>query len=360
MVVGLQYGDEEKKLEIRYEGDRFSKHTIPLSLMDDLKSVNAMILDIACEIYRKKHETKCVPRRFREEYGLSLGGIAKGSAIASLVATTSEQKHLSGTEEDECIDEAISEIMHRIAGGASTYDDLILPRVRTMGSSLKEEESMNFIRGDSVVTYNQKIRRNLIGTVEPIEIHETIYGKITEIDGNRGSFKLSVIPEKSSRRVDFDFNILPEGCGFEIKTMFGAKIVVNGTFEEKGDTKRCREIDSIEMLEPLNVEYRLLELSALKKGWGEYGDEEPPNEKRINHLIDLYDEFGSSLKNPYIYPTVDGNLEMEWKSANILSMDLDLQSLSGILFAGDEEIDIDLNRSEGWKHLILKVDENAI
>lgn len=357
----MQFGDEEKKLDIRYEGDRFSNHAIPLSLIDDLKSVNAMILDVACEIYRRRHKTKCVPRKFREEHSLSLGRVAKGSAVASLVTTTSEQKRLFGTEGNECIDEAISEIMACIAGGPSVYNSLILPRVRTMGSSLKEDESMNFIHGDTIAVYNQKIRRNLIGAVEPIEIHELIYGKITEVDGGRGSFKLSVVPERSTKRVDFDFDVLPNGNELEIGTMLGTKIVVNGTFEEKGDgTKRCRGIDSIEILEPLNVEYRLLELASLKRGWGEYGDELPPDSERINRLIDKYDEFGSSLKNPYIYPTADGNLEMEWKSADILSMDLNLQSLSGVLYSGDEEIIIDLNESEGWECLISKVGENAI
>ncbi len=220
---------------------------------------------------------------------------------------------------------------------------------------------MNFIHGDTVAVYNQKIRRDLIGAVEPIEIHGTIYGKITEVDGDRGSFKLSTVPERTTKRVDFDFEVIPNGSELEIGNMIGTKIVVNGTFEEKGDgTKRCKRIDSIEILEPLNVEYRLLELASLKKGWGEYGDERPLDEERINRLIDLYDEFGSSLKNPYIYPTVDGNIEMEWKSADILSMDLDLQSLSGTLYSGDEESVIDLNGSEGWGRLISKVGKNAI
>lgn len=357
----MQYSDEEKKLDIRYEGDRFSSHAIPLSLIDDLKSINAMILDVACEIYREKHKAKCVPRKFREKYGLSLRGVTKGSAVASLVATPSEQKRLFGTEGDECIDEAISEVMTCISGGSSVYNSIILPRVRTMGSSLKEDESMNFIHGDTVAVYNQRIRRNLIGTVQPIETHELIYGKITEVDGGRGSFKLSVVPEKTTKRVDFDFDVLPDGSELEIGTMLGAKIAVKGSFEEKGDgTKRCREIDFIEILEPLNVEYRLLELTSLRRGWGEYGDELPPDGKRINRLIDKYDEFGSSLKNPYIYPTADGNLEMEWKSTDILSMDLNLQSLSGVLYSGDEEIVIDLNESEGWECLISKVGENAI
>lgn len=357
----MQPSDEEKKLEIRYEGDRFSSHAIPLSLIDDLKSINAMILDVACEIYRDKHKTKCVPKKFREEYGLSLRGVTKGSAVASLVATTSEQKRLFGTEGDECIDKAISEVMACISGGSSAYNSIILPRVRTMGSSLKEDESMNFIHGDTVAVYNQKIRRNLIGAVEPIETRELIYGKITEVDGDRGSFKLSIVPEKSTKRVDFDLDVLPNNSELEIGTMLGTKIIVNGTFEEKGDgTKKCREIDFIKILEPLNVEYRLLELASLKKGWGEYGDELPPNGERINRLIDKYGEFGSSLKNPYIYPTADGNLEMEWKSTDILSMDLNLQSLSGILYSGDEEIVIDLNESKGWKCLISKVGENAI
>ncbi len=75
--------------------------------------------------------------------------------------------------------------------------------------------------------------------------------------------------------------------------------------------------------------------------------------------MDLYDEFGSSLKDPYIYPTVDGNLELEWTSADLLSMDLDLRTMSGILYAGDEELNIDLNGPDGWECLIEKVDENA-
>jgi len=110
--------------------------------------------------------------------------------------------------------------------------------------------------------------------------------------------------------------------------------------------------------EPLDVRCRLLELASLNKGWGEYGDELPPDRERIDRLIELYDEFGPLLRNPRIYPMTDGNLEMEWESTDILELDLDLQTLSGVLYAGDKEIDIDLNGSEGWGRLISAVNED--
>ncbi len=356
----MQCGCEEKRLEIRFEGKRFDGHTIPLRLVDDLKTVNEMILDVACSIYKERNGTGRVPRRFREEYGFSLKGVGRGSAVAELTPAYSPQMRLSRTEEDECIDLAVSEVVGRMDGKESGHDGLILPRFKTLGSALKDDESMRFTYGGVTAVYNTETRRKLIDSIESIEIHETVYGRITEVDAKRNSFKLSAVPEMTAKRIDFDAGVLPDDSGLRIGSMMEARIVVDGTFEERSDgSKRCKSVVSIEKLEPLNVEYRLLELASLGEGWGEYGDELPPDRGSIDRLMDLYDEFGTSLRDPYIYPTADGNLELEWRSAELLSMDLDLRTMCGTLYAGDEEIDIDLNGSDGWECLIEKVGGNA-
>lgn len=90
----------------------------------------------------------------------------------------------------------------------------------------------------------------------------------------------------------------------------------------------------------------------LGPGWGETGDETPPDREGIRRLITMYEGFGRGLRSPLIFPTPDGNLQFEWDSEDLMELDLDLVNLTGILYASNDEVTVDLGSEDGWKILL--------
>lgn len=350
--------------KIRFTGRRFQNHSLPLELIGDLELINDMILDAASEIYKDKTGAKRVPVGFRDRYGLSLCSISQGSTVSEIrYLPSTGQMRIIDSNEDSSLSEAIADCISYINCGQSAHRAVFAPRVKTLGSKLKDDESMEMsFRGETAV-YNQLRRRSLIGPEEDIEVHDTLYGRITEVDLTKRTFKMSPVPEDGTRRMDLsmdELQTIDSTTHIPLKDLIGQRIAVTGTFLEKKDgTRSKKDIETLDLLEPLNVVYRLLELSALKYGWGEYGDETAPDRERILELIDLYVSYGTGLKDPYIYPMNDGRIQFEWDARELLEMDIDLQTMSGVLYCGDDTVELDLNTSYGWELLISKVDSYA-
>ena len=102
----------------------------------------------------------------------------------------------------------------------------------------------------------------------------------------------------------------------------------------------------------MDIGRRLQELMGLGPGWGEMGDETPPDREGIRRLITLYEGFRRELRPPLIFPTPDGNLQFEWDSEDLLELDPDLADLTGILYASDDEVTVDLGSEDGWRILL--------
>lgn len=179
------------------------------------------------------------------------------------------------------------------------------------------------------------------------------YGRITEVDGRLGSFKLSPVPGDDETRIEISIRDL-EDASPELDTseMMDVHLMVSGKFDVgKDGTGKAQSIESPQVLDPLDVNYRLMELSSLRDGWGEHGDEIAPKAELLHRLMDLYDEFCGDMRLPHIYPTADGNIQMEWDSDDLMEMEVDLGSMKGTLYLGDGDADIDLNSEEGWDRL---------
>ena len=50
--------DDPIKLTIHYTGKRFDDHTVPVTLLEDLGTIQEMILEVASEIFKRKSGTK--------------------------------------------------------------------------------------------------------------------------------------------------------------------------------------------------------------------------------------------------------------------------------------------------------------
>lgn len=347
---------KSERLDIHYSGERFSNMSMPLNMLGDLTIINDMILELASEIYKKEHGARRVPKHFKENHELTLSSITKGSTVLGI--TMSErlaQQRFEPTDEMASVESAISEIVNYIGTGSSDYESIIIPRLKSLGSMLKDEEDMTFGYKGKTALYNQNVRKNLLGEKSGYQTYDTLYGKVTEVDTEKRSFKVSTVPE-NGKRIDFNLkNIQDTSQKAEFGNLLQKNVMITGSFMVKGNSMENESVDSILILDDLDVDYRLRELLDLKPGWGERGDEPPLNHDGVESLISKYDEFGSDLRLPRIYPTPNGNLQFEWDSEGLMEMELDLSTLKGTIFIEDDEFTVNLDSGEGWIELIGKV-----
>lgn len=346
--------DDPIKLTIHYTGKRFDDHTVPVTLLEDLGTIQEMILEVASEIFKRKSGTKRVPKGFREGCSLRLESVSEGSAVIDMtVGNIHSQRHIVPSNESECVSEAIDRMLGFMRSEQSDFDDIFREHTRKMGSKLRDDEAMTFSSKNRSAVYNQKVRAELTAACSDYERYESYYGKITEVDSKLRSFKLSPVPDEDGKRVDIrirDLDDMPPDL--DTSNMMGRHMMISGRFDVRKDgTRKARSIESVQVLDPLDVNYRLMELSSMRDGWGEHGDEVAPKGELLCRLMDLYDELCGDMRLPYIYPTVDGNIQMEWDSDDLMEMEVDLESMRGTLYHGDCETGIDLNSEEGWNRL---------
>lgn len=96
---------------------------------------------------------------------------------------------------------------------------------------------------------------------------------------------------------------------------------------------------------------RLDELRRLNAGWldGEGISVDPVALAELGELFELY--YPADLPLPYVFPTVSGGLQLEWRLAESwVDVEIDLSSLIGD-WLSDDEVAFDLRSAGGWGEL---------
>ena len=118
-----------------------------------------------------------------------------------------------------------------------------------------------------------------------------------------------------------------------------------------------------------NVAAQIDELRAMKDGWYE-GEGFAPSREGLEWLDAVFPrEYDRNLPLPRIYPTFDGDVQLEWMvGRNDASLEVDLSQRLGywhnlnLKTDIDEERQLDLNDSDEWAWLnarILRLTESA-
>jgi len=104
---------------------------------------------------------------------------------------------------------------------------------------------------------------------------------------------------------------------------------------------------------------RLDELRRLNAGWldGEGSPLNPAALAELGELFELY--YPADLPLPYMFPTVSGGLQLEWRLAESWAeVEVDLSSFIGdwLIDWGDaEEVAFDLRSAGGWGELAGRI-----
>ncbi len=368
-------------LRSRLNGPRFEGGAIPLEMLNDLSVLGEMIIAVAKWWYLQAHpDRQRSPRRFADGISFKLTGVEEGSAIA-VIDMHSRPRAAQGApqfpglpgEFDQYFEEARDHIIDAIS--AAEHDELtaaILPRkyldyFDRIGDRLRDEESIDFS-----TPYNTKSaqltktsRRKLLRASQITEIAEAVIvrGSIPEADQDRMTFELQLPEGRKVRGVIHDRHreVILQGFNSYIDA---GKVLIQGIgkYDQQERLTSLVYIEDVNLLDPLDVDYRLAELHGLKDGWLD-GEGVAPKPASLNWLAETFSSlYPEELPLPHIYPTVEGGVQAEWTlSSHEASLRIDFSTRAGEWHVlnmdthSDDTETLDLTCENGWIRLAQKI-----
>jgi hypothetical protein len=360
-------------LSPRLTGKRFDDHTIPLELFEDFSVFEELLIELAKHIYFEENiERHRVPNGFYDEVSLKLARISEGSAIPALMlaaATIAGQPNPNLPYYEKAKERIIkavdaaetnSNITSHIPGHLLTYFNRI-------GKGLREDEVIDLSPDTSYkALLNKSTRKKLVlasSLINEILYEMVIIASVFEVDKQRETFTVvfgggqkvvSRIPKEHKKAILKAFD------NYENKT----KIKINGIgkFNKQDRLINIDAIKHISILDPLDINARIDELSYLKDGWYN-GEGVAPHRSLLKVFNEYFEAFyDATLPLPYLYPTIDGGLQAEWVNENFdVSLEVEVNknaSLHSLNKKTEEVIEFEsiIENLDVWTHLnkILK------
>jgi len=159
--------DDKRIFSLRYMGERFRNHRMPVEVLSDLPAFRDLLLSFAKDQWRDRHpDRRQIPKNFDKDLTMSLFEIADGSARPKLEwSRRLEDATLFGLpdEMDEIVEGAYADVIALIVGSDTVTPELSTEKVRALnrfGASLKEDEKIELpVRGTDNVVYLDMLRR---------------------------------------------------------------------------------------------------------------------------------------------------------------------------------------------------------
>jgi hypothetical protein len=360
-------------------GKRFDDHSIPLELLEDFAAFEEFLIEMAKVVYLEKNGTRQrVPRGFSDSVNLKLYGVAEGSAIPKIALLYALATTSLNTPTLELFPEAnytyFEEARDRIYSGidaANTGKNItefipenLLGYFNRIGKRLKDDEAINFNPSSQQIDakLNKSVRKKLVlasSSINQLTEETSVTALIPEADKSKQTFTLLIdgtqrimtdIPSAHYTTVLKAFNEYENNCKVSIKGI--------GRFNKQDKLEGFESIEQISIIDPLDVAYRLEEISSLADGWLD-GDGIAPKKENLDWFANMFHgNFDSNLPLPYIFPTPSGGIQLEWAFENHdISLSIDLASKKAFYhelnFLNDDEVEeeLTLSDSEDWRKL---------
>jgi hypothetical protein len=301
---------------------------MPVAALAEVMAYRDLIVEVAKELHRSRHQRRRVPRGFEDRFDLRLGRVEPGSAIPVLTRSEASDD-LFDMEVDDDFSEAHSLLEDFLVAvdHSSEVPDVFqaVPRalVRRFGQSLLPGEELQIAgsrqpdwQGRAAYTYEKRQKYLLrYGTYEDVA---TLVGWVDGYSQLSRTFTMRIADGAALAvpYLDDQFSLIHEAA-----TPSGSAIEVVGLAEflSVDDTaQRILRVDSVKALETTAIEGYIRAragISAAQRvetGWFD-GVGEPVDEgvlAEAERVIDKLEE--SQIDPPYVYPTPDGGIRFEW------------------------------------------------
>lgn len=355
----------------RLTGSRFEDHTLPVDILEDFSALQELIIELAKKRYLTENPTrKRVPKGFSDGIDLKLTHIEPGSSIPQFIITSTigASSFFPNSDTIKYIEQARDEVINTIEnannGKLINLEPRYLSYFNKIGKNLLEDEAIDFTNnGNSIksaVLSQQSRKKILLSRNEKLEYSQTITANvlIPSIDKKNNSivFEIEGKSIPCSLENDFKETVFAAFNEYEKNTLVALK--ATGIFNANDNLISIEDIESMDVLDPFDVSVRLSELASLKDNWYEgYG--KALNKDALNNFDNSFKSlYDTKLPLPAIFPTIDGNIQLEWTAENNeITLEVDLANLQSSFFffntKNDAEYDQNINLAEEKDWLIL-------
>jgi len=363
----------------RLTGKRFDSHTLPVELLSDFAALEELIIELAKQKYLEAHpDRQRVPRGFSDGISLNLATIREGSTIPGFVLTSFLTANSLFAGSDPTLtyfEQAKETIITCVADAASKQIVDLEPRFiayfNRIGRNLLEDEAIEFNPSSSsnkAVLTKQTRRKILLSVDQNAEYldNATLIARISEMDKSKQTFTIEnqtlriAAVKIPSEHKDLIYKAFDE---FELGNYIRLKGIAK--FNSSSKIVMVETIEHLDILDAGDIEVRLEQISSLKSGWYN-GLGTAYDKSQLDLLLSKFNvNYSNNLIIPATYPTVEGEIQLEWTTEKIdASLTINLDSLKGEFHSvnfsdqSDSEETFDLNDEASWQKLNLWLLEN--
>lgn len=369
--------DDKIFIAPRLVGSRFEDHSLPVNILEDFMALEDLLIEVAKGIYLSENlNRKRVPKGFSDGVYLKLVDIEEGSsiakfAIASAISMTSSLP-LDGLNNFTYFEKAKDKIVTIVESANNgkvpqEQDYRLLSYFNRIGKNLLDDESIDFgydykSKESSKAILNKTTRKKLLlSSEQKTEYLDSLklFALIPEIDQKNSTFQIETdfgnikcpLTDNIKDTVFIAFN--------EYKNNTYISLKGTALFNWNDKIQLITEIESMDVLDSLDVSLRINNLLKLENNWYE-GQGKALNKEQLTKFENLFNSyFDNKLSLPAIFPKIDGNIQLEWKKdfKNII-VDVNLSSLyinffyySDINDSDEKEAQIAIHNKDGWDSL---------
>lgn len=314
-------------MEPRFVGARFADHTIPLELLKDLAVLEEFLVAVAKWKFVQDNSRVRTPKGFTAPLNLALSAVNRGSAMPAIAIEYTDPASglFPAANEDyffraaEAIGNAIDAAEH--GGDITSYlPTNLLGYFDRFGRGLREGEILEFFPGRERPARLTKLtrRRLLLASENEVLTDETtLRGLVSELDMDKMSFELQTA---SGRKIIAHLDAIHLDVILEAMNGYrsGVKVSVSGIgrFDRHERLNSFDMIEDAAIIESIDPLARLDELRLLRAGWLD-GIGRVPTHADFDWLEFFFESsYPSTLPTPYIYPTEEGGIQLEWRTGN--------------------------------------------
>ena len=355
-------------------GGRFDNHTLPLEFLKDLTVFEEMLLEIAKHEFRRNNKDRQrIPRNFGKDLELCISEIEPGSAVLKLgfvLATALSSANPNVQYYEQARDRFCCAVTEASEGKSvkNFIPDSAARHLEQFGRGLRDDESIDMsLPGGKKCVFTNQIRKVILSEFERTEFDEAceIRGYVPEMNRETQTCQIALCHEDNKITISYDryeSEVLAAFTAYRDKRL-AVQISGTGVFSVRDNRlQRMKSINTILVLEPLDVSVQVDKLKMLKDGWLD-GEGKAPLHEGLDWFVYAFDtHFGDSLPLPYIYPTYEGGIQLEWSHGSWeLSLEIDLTFHTGYWHALDtensqvDEKDLNLNEEEYWSFLTQQI-----
>jgi hypothetical protein len=357
--------EKEPLLELRFDGGRFAKHTIPLDVLDELKAFQALVADVARELFFAEHQgRRRVPAGFGEAARLHLSATRHNCFTATLVRAPQPNlvAEMLQSANDHWVDDAMELSLAALESAGKGQplpprfpsNTQTLKRLADIGSHLGIDESITAsgVRTGVVVAINRESRQRIaaVAHVDNVTRVEAV-GEVCSLDDKTSRFTLRKLNETKVTEVQFKPEHradLATALAERPRTLVSVKGWLHPTRIDEVESVELADHDRAEEIKKLWHRIQLLK-EEVKDGW-RGPDSKAPTDGCIARAQGVLTRLIADHKNiprPKVFPTPAGGLQAEWV-VDDWAIDLEFAPDQDYMSAQATSVELDLDFEEAF------------